>query len=246
MTSLAADSPVFEPGPAVTLRTGLGDRTLWWGEPWQWASAAYWISRAARPQLEPQRLRLGASLREEVAACVLGGFGIPASVGVAAFEAVRDARLLDGAVSSDSVEQVLCAPLRVGGRLVRYRFPKQRARRVAAALRFLDCGPIPDAPRDMRDWLVGAPGVGPKTASWVVRNRFACDEVAIIDIHIKRAGEAAGVFDRRWRVERDYPKYEAFFLAWAEHGGVRASILDACIWSELASLGSTDLPTRHP
>ena len=124
--------------------------------------------------------------------------------------------------------------------------PNREPEESRPALRFLDFGSIPDTPRDIRDWLVDAPGVGPKTASWIVRNRFACDEVAIIDIHIRRAGEAAGVFDRRWRVERDYPKYEALFLAWAEHGGVRASILDACIWSELASLGSTDLPTRHP
>ena len=87
----------------------------------------------------------------------------------------------------------------------------------------------------MRDWLTGAPGIGPKTASWIVRNHFNCDEVAILDIHIMRAGVDAGVFHPSWSVIRDDRLIEAFFIQWADFGNVRVSDLDSVIWSEQAT-----------
>jgi N-glycosylase/DNA lyase len=222
------------------------EQTLWWGEPWQWATAAYWVAQASNCSVRAGCFRFGRTLREEVAACILGGFGMPAPVGLAAFVAVRDSGLLDGRSDADAIEDVLRMPISVGDRSVRYRFPRQRSTRLAAALDFIQSGCMPTDPVALRDWLLDVPGIGYKTASWVVRNHCDSDKVAIIDVHLRRAGEAAGVFDRGWSVERDYRLYEAFFLEWARVGEVRASVLDACIWSELAALGSTDLPTRHP
>lgn len=247
MTAFIAPSEdaIFAAGPEVTLSCEFGQRTLWWGNVWQWASAAYWAERAARCEVAPGEFRLGADLAEEVVVCVLGGFGMPAEVGIAAFDAVRRAGLIRPFVPASDLEQVLRAPLRIGDRTVRYRFPRQRAQRLAAALTHLHQHPLPDDPRLARDALIDVPGVGPKTASWIVRNQFDSDEVAIIDIHLCRAGQAAGVFDRTWNLNRDYIRFEAFFLAWAKHAAVRPSVLDACIWAELAELGSTDLPSRH-
>src|SRR5262245_32169997 len=75
-----------------------------WGRYWQFGTAAYWITQywrrfGDRPLLA---LAIGRSLLEETAACILGGHGVPAEVGLAAFRAVRDAGLLDGSVRGAS------------------------------------------------------------------------------------------------------------------------------------------------
>ncbi|UWZ36408.1 hypothetical protein Drose_36155 [Dactylosporangium roseum] len=182
----------------------------------------------------PHRHRLGRNLAEEVAACLLGGHGMPYETGLAAFHAVRDAGLLTRCADEGELERVLRAPLDVSGRTVHYRFPAQRARWLAAALRYVSTQRPPTISHELRDWLLPVAGIGPKTAGWIVRNHLGSDEVAIIDVHVLRAGTDAGVFDPAWRPTVDYPRLEAFFLAWAGQGGVRAADLDAVIWSERA------------
>lgn len=228
------------PGPDVVLSAGGQRRLVPWGHSWQAGTAAHWValteqSGAGRPRAE-HRHRLGASLREEVAACLLGGHGLPYETGLAAFEAVRQEGLLrpKHAPSAEDVRRVLRAPLRVAGGLRRYRFPEQRGGRLAAALAYLDRGDPPGAPAEVREWLLGAPGIGLKTASWIVRNHYGCDDVAVLDVHVMRAGAAARVFDGSWTPARHYRLAEGFFLSWARHGGVRAGDLDAVIWWEQA------------
>ncbi|QWF21776.1 hypothetical protein KM427_23095 [Nocardioides sp. LMS-CY] len=81
--------------------------------------------------------------------------------------------------------------------------------------------------------------MGPKTASWVVRNITRSDDIAIIDVHVRRAGVVAGVFDPTWVLPRDYLRFEEAFCAWASVGGVPTADMDLCIWSTLARLGTT-------
>lgn len=90
---------------------------------------AFWASQAwlHAPTGRLARYRLGATLRHELAACLLGGYGISAELGLAAFERLRGAELLDGAPAVPDVECALEIPMSVGGRSVRYRFPKQKA-----------------------------------------------------------------------------------------------------------------------
>src|SRR3954470_17393644 len=59
---------------------------------------AFWAGRAWLSNLDGEQRthRLGRTLREEIAACLLGGFGIPAEIGLAAFSRLRDRGLLDG------------------------------------------------------------------------------------------------------------------------------------------------------
>jgi thermostable 8-oxoguanine DNA glycosylase len=89
----------------------------------------------------------------------------------------------------------------------------------------------------LRNWLLRLPGVGPKTASWVVRNHLGSDRVAIIDVHLLRAGVIAGVYDPAWTPAKHYDLLEDFFLAWADHGRVSAAALDSIIWADMAGLG---------
>lgn len=230
------------PGPRVLLAAGETRREVPWGQRWQAGTPAHWVAlteeTVPRHAHGERRHRLGETLREEVAVCLLGGFGLPFEVGLAAYAAVREAGLLASGSSPGAadIEPILRAPLRVGRAWRRYRFPAQRASRVAAALEFLDRECPPEDPVAIRDWLLAAPGIGPKTASWIVRNHYDCDDVAILDVHVLRAGVLAGVFDAAWSPARHYALIEGFFLSWANYGRVRAADLDAVIWSEQVEL----------
>lgn len=212
-----------------------------WGAEHQLGSTAFWIGQARRAESRlGVSFTLGRTLAEEVVACLLGGYGVPAQVGLAAFETLRNELDLDAPPSARAVVGVLEQPLQIVGRPrpVRYRFPRQRGERIAAALSRLAKETPPSDPLQLRDWLRGCDGVGPKTASWIVRNHTGNDQVAIIDIHIQRAGVAAGFFDPKWRVANHYERFEVAFLEVARLGQVRASVLDACMWYELQRLGS--------
>ncbi len=212
-----------------------------WGQPHQLGTAAFWVTqtRERSPSLDH---RIGErTLAEEVVACLLGGYGLPARIGLAAFRAVRAAGLIatDPAPNCAALERVLSGPLLLdsGRPPVRYRFPVQRAARVTCALQRLSEHEVPQDPWELRDWLVGVPGIGPKTASWIVRNWHGTDGIAIIDVHVRKAGLAAGFFLPSWKLPRDYALFEAAFSHVAAIGGVSTAALDARIWRDLSFLG---------
>ena len=225
-------------GQVVELRVGEERLRFAWGQPWELGTAAYWAEQTRR-RAPVESYALGEGLVEEVAACLLGGYGIPAAVGLAAFWAVRDAGVLDASPSARQLEALLRVPLIVPGRTraVRYRFAAQRAKRLAGALASLRASDPPSDPLQLRDWLLTLPGVGPKTASWVVRNHCGSQDVAIVDVHVRRAGLAAGFFAPEWKLPRDYGRFELAFCEVARQAGVAAAAMDACIWDQLRALG---------
>ena len=210
-----------------------------WGAVEAFPTPAYWAYQVLARRVENRsvRYRLGNSLREELGACLLGGHGIPAPVGVAAFEHLRTRGAFDKTAPEASTLQVwLSEPLAVADRWVRYRFARQKARYLAQALQQLDeINPADSSGRALRDSLLALPGVGYKTASWIARNWLDADDVAILDIHILRAGVVGGFLDPELTVERHYQALEEQFLSFSEGLGVRASELDAVIWLEMAS-----------
>lgn len=74
---------------------------------------------------------------------------------------------------------------------------------------------------------------GPKTASWIVRNLRGSDEVAILDVHVIRACRAMNLFPDVVSLPRDYDGLEARFLSFADRIGVKPSLLDAVMWTEV-------------
>ena len=50
---------------------------------------------------------------------------------------------------------------------------------------------LPQEPLSLREFLLQLHGIGYKTASWIVRNFTGSDDVAIVDIHLRRAGVIA-------------------------------------------------------
>jgi len=211
-----------------------------WGRPHELGSAAYWVEQTRLREPSSDH-RLGNSLAEETVACLLGGYGLPAEVGLAAFKAVQDEGMLNLAAppSAPQVQVLLERPLHIQSRSrpIHYRFPRQRAQRVSAALSFLAQNPAPKEMGVLRDWLLNVPGVGPKTASWIARNWAGAEDVAIIDVHIRRAGLAAGFFSPEWKLPYHYAAFEGAFSAVAELGGVSCAALDARIWRDLRFLG---------
>lgn len=208
-------------------------RDLQWGLAEEIGSPAYWAAQAWMWEVEaPDHYKLGRSLEEELIACLLGGYGIPAEVGLAAYERLRGVNADDPTAlrNEDTVRALLEKPLSVNGRSVRYRFAKQKAAYLAGSMRQL-LEVDDDAPdRELRDALTTLPGIGPKTASWIVRNWRGSDYVSILDVHILRAGRILKIFPEDWSVERHYVQLEESFLRFASAISVKASILDSVMW----------------
>jgi len=213
-----------------------------WGRPDVLFTPAYW-AEIAQKNIQSMNscasFRLGSTFKEECVACLLGGYGIPGEVGNAAFRAVVDSGLVSSTdISPEEVLEVLKNPLALpDGRIVRYRFAKTKSAYIAYLLNS-DLNPPPHLTgQGVRDWLTQFPGIGLKTASWIVRNWYTSDEVAVIDIHLHRAGLLAGFFDLTNSLPKDYRIMERRFLAFAAAIGIRASLLDAVMWLHMRQAG---------
>lgn len=232
------------PSPESQILSG-----ICWGSFDELLTPAYWKGQA----WQHERLgtyddfRLGRSLAEELAACLLGGYGMPAELGLAAYRRLRDRGLLGIVPTIAALEAALSEPfLTRRGATRRYRFPRQKARYLAGCLRAIQDVEPPGPDVALRDLLLELPGIGPKTASWVVRNHRASNAVAIIDVHILRAGRHVGLFPVSWQPQRHYFQLEEAFLEFAAALDVRASLLDALIWDYMRRLPPVPAPHESP
>lgn len=214
-----------------------------WGQIEAFPSPAYWAFQvlARRLMNRSVRYRLGSTLKEEVGACLLGGHGIPATVGLAAFRHLQGKGAFGSCPPDEHELRIwLMEPLNIEGRMVRYRFAAQKAKYLALAMKRLVTEDAPlTSGSALRNWLLSSPGIGFKTASWVARNWLDADDVAILDIHIYRAGLLAGFFEPGRTVERDYLHLEERFIAFSRGIGIQASELDAVMWHEMMVSGKT-------
>ena len=203
-----------------------------WGHTAEFFSPAFWKyhSQAHRDAERFQRHALGRTLVEEVSACLLGGYGMPAELGWAAFVRLRDEGLLSGQAGTEELERALTRPFKVACTSRKYRFARQKAKYLCGAINAVRAlAPTRDG-RQLRSQLIGITGIGPKTASWIVRNHLGSDDVAILDVHITRAGVAAGVFPKSADPTRNYFKLEQRFLEFCAAIDEPPSRLDAIMW----------------
>ena len=203
-----------------------------WGNVEEFFTPAFWKyhSQAHRDAECFQSHALGRTLVEEVSACLLGGYGMPAELGWAAFVRLRDEGLLSGRAGTDELERALTRPFKVANTRRKYRFARQKAKYLSGAINAVRALPPTRDGRQLRSHLICITGIGPKTASWIVRNHLGSDEVAILDVHITRAGIAAGVFPRTADPTRNYFKLEQRFLEFCEAIDEPPSRLDAIMW----------------
>ena len=237
------DSAVTMPDAGTEVLPGLP-----WGRFDALGTPAYWRGQTLQYERSGRyaSTRLGADLIEEVAACLLGGYGMPAEVGLAAFRRLRDGRLLDARAGRSTLEDALAAPLDVGGRMRPLPcFPRQKAAYLAGCLARLERYAAPADDVALRGDLMGMPGIGPKTASWIVRNHRRSDRVAILDVHVVRAGVVLGLFPPDASPARDYLGLEATFLGFAAAIGVAAGPLDSIMWHHMRLVGSAAARCRR-
>lgn len=215
---------------------------VFWGRHDAFFTPAYWASQTILADFRSSDHRLGKTLKEEVAACLLGGHGIPAEIGLAAFNNLRARNLLKEGRSPSEIElkEALLQPLKHRNRLVRYRFAAQKASYLAPILRALSTETPPtNNDTAFRNWFLNFKGIGPKTASWITRNWLGSDKVAILDIHIHRAGLIIGIFSQKQTIQRDYFAMEDLFLRFANSINVSPSHLDAVMWSQMKESGES-------
>ncbi len=204
---------------------------------------AFWVAMAdlEGDEVDDYVSSKGTPLAEDLAFCLLGGYGVKMELNRAAWERLNGAGALraDQVPSPAEFEALLSEPLLVNGRLQKYRYPRQRAGRLNFALESIRTTP-PDTndPIAFRNSMMRLPGIGPKTASWIVRNHVGSDDVAILDVHVLRAGKMIGLFPEAYRLPRDYEALERKFLTFAQALRVRASVLDAIMWREMRILFS--------
>lgn len=212
-----------------------------WGRVERLLTPAFWAYQCAVHQDSSgsHRFRTGSTLREEFAVCMLAGYGVRAEVGMEAAERLRVEGVLDAGAEPTEAEicDLLQRPLMVGGRPVRYRFFRTKSKYLALGLQALSKSPPPeDDALAFREWFDRLPGIGPKTASFLTRNWLGSDDVAILDIHVVRACQIAGVFPQTIDLAKNYPQLEKQFLAFAKGLSVRASWLDAIMWDDMRYL----------
>jgi N-glycosylase/DNA lyase len=212
---------------------------LKWGKPTVLFTPAYWMTQywMAEDSFPEGCHRFGGSLEEEVVACLLGGHGISSEIGFAAFQRLRDSGLLaDPNPRLEDLSNSLREPLDISGRKRTYRFWSQKARYILSALRSLRERPIPTEPaRALRDQLIKLPGIGLKTGSWIVRNWSGSNDVAILDVHIVRAGRLMGLYSSAQRVDKEYFEMEHIFLKLTKAMKTGTANLDSLIWRQMRS-----------
>ncbi|MGN7874840.1 8-oxoguanine DNA glycosylase [Roseateles sp. 22389] len=219
------------PDPDHLLLTGVR-----WGAVEEFPTPAYWTQQALRHRLDsPAPRASGRSLAEEVGAALLGGPGIPAAVGQAAFARVRErGAFVQPGVCEATLTAWLSEPLDVQGRALGFRFAAQKARHLAAVMPALLSAPDFEAGQEVRNWLMALPGVGPKTASAIVRGWSASEEVALLEAHLLRVGQVIGLFPRKLGIERHYLELEARLLKLCAAMDVRPSELEAVVAAEMS------------
>ena len=204
-----------------------------------------WFSVAEHyePAAPPSRCSESA-LRQELIFCLLGGHGVTFELARSATDVVLALDPFDPSWATEplcaTVLDELAAqkfdPRRADGSLRRYRYPARKAVLVSAAIGWYheqgELGGKLEAiekEHERRVWLCGCPGIGPKSASWFLRNTGHAAQLAILDVHILRALKAA---ERIGEVHlpRDYDEVEARFQSWCQELGASVAGFDLFLW----------------
>lgn len=181
----------------------------------------------------------------ELSSCVLSS-QVPYPMAVAAADALDQTGLLADSTRNMLLEhhlyEILNQPIKVNGRMLKYRFPSAKAAQLAKthqrvhsaskSLSYLLDGFESDG--KARKWLVDfAPGLGPKQASMFLRNIGFSYELAVLDRHVLRYMELLGLLRQVGGSVHSMSGYldiEASLRAHAEYAKCPVGILDWAIW----------------
>ena len=193
----------------------------------------------------PSRLSAWPDLEHELLFCLLGGFGVTYEQGRSAAAIISRLDPFSDDRSDDvlfetiawRLEQPWFEPRRQDGSLSRYRFPRHKASVLVSARRWLRDNETLgerlrglDSCKKRRELLSECPGVGFKTASWVLRNLGLGADLAIIDTHVLRALSDSGRVPETVRLPRDYELAEDAFLEWCAELDAPPAAFDLFMW----------------
>lgn len=185
-----------------------------------------------------------AAVHRELLFCLLGGHAVSYELALSATErcAKLDVFALHWAPDAlkarlaDELSQPQFLPRKLDGTLRRYRYPERKAILVVGASQWLaSCGSLTEAlssldcEQERRKLLCACPGIGPKTASWLLRNLGFAQNLAVLDVHVLRAMVSAGLVGRV-NLSRDYEMVEETFLAWCEDLAAPPAAFDLFLW----------------
>ena len=195
---------------------------------------SYWEVQYYLSDLSCCGYKLGSNLREEVVACLLGGYGFKAELGLLAFHRIKNMRLIRKNARLEEIEKAISTPFRWNGKEVYYRFSRQKSKYIYWFLQRQDVDELEKlCGSSLRNKLLTIKGIGPKTASWITRNYGNCEDVAIVDIHIYRAGRLAGFINPKWDMRKDYYKIEESFLDFCHSINALPSRMDSIMWNQM-------------
>lgn len=214
-----------------------------WGNYYMLYTPAYWKMQYLLHNPDDKfdmNYKMGENICEEVIACLLGGFGLKSEMGQAAFYRLKTRNYIRKKIEFATINDTLREPFTFGDKKIRYRFPNQKAKFISEFLNRDDLDNIPS--KDdlaFREWLLSIKGIGPKTASWITRNHLNSENVAIIDVHIYRAGLILGIFSKQLDIQRNYFQLEKIFLQFCNALSVLPSRMDSIIWSQMKASNRT-------
>lgn len=229
VAALAADQPVqdsLQPG-ALSIEDA-------------WAICADLFCDVTRASTD-QSLEL---VEQELLFCLLGGFGVTYELCHSAACLVAELEPFSDRWSDEGLRTALVAvlespkfePRRRDGSLRRYRFPRRKAALIVEARGWLlRHSPLSERLRSIRgsqgrrELLCECSGIGPKSASWILRNVGWGDDLAILDIHVLRALADAGRIGEV-QMPRDYELAEVAFLDWCRELDAPPAAFDLFVW----------------
>jgi len=209
-------------------------RGINWQEAGKRFTKSYWEVQYHLVDSSFSSFQIGVNLKEEVVACLLGGYGLKAELGLLAFHRIKNLRLISSKATLSEIENAISTPFMLDGNEVHYRFPHQKSKYI---FNFLHRDDIEELEHlcgsELRNRLLSVKGIGPKTASWIARNYGNCEDVAIVDIHIYRAGRLAGFVNPLWNMQKDYYKIEKSFLDFCHSINALPSKMDSIMWNQM-------------
>lgn len=184
------------------------------------------------------------ALYDEIVFCLLSGHGVPFELALSAARHLAAFSVFSRRRTDPELRDLVFAelsrpqfePRRNDGNFRRFRYPMRKAGLIVSARRWLlDRGTLYDRLRSIPDerarrtFLTPCPGVGLKTASWLLRNAGLAHELAVLDVHVLRAMDAQGRLGAM-RLPRDYERIEEAFLAWCRELQAPPAAFDLFLW----------------
>lgn len=216
---------------------------VYWEHAWALAAERYPAPAAIGPASETE-------LRAELLFCLLGGHAVSYEHNLSAADRLWSLGVLRGehpeptrAVIERELRRPQFDPPRRDGTPRRYRFPARKASLLAGAQLWLQqlgsfegaLAEIPDE-QGRREFLCECPGVGAKSASWLLRNTGYAERLAVLDVHVVRAMQACGRLGST-KLPRDYEDAEAAYLRWCAEFDFDPARFDLLVWDFSRSRG---------